>query len=157
MVVTGSRDLTASRGGSYESEAWVYARLRESITGDRPDLIISGDAEPVDRSAFRIADIARPVINWRMFGLNGYLYHCGYAFRRWRELPGPVTSPLARNIAMIAAAKKCLDAGWRVKGIALVAPWTRTNGTLHTVGLAKKSGIEIPVVTCPVDMQGRQQ
>lgn len=150
LLVTGSRALARNRGGTKKSVAWAYDRCGEAIVGEnRPDLVVAGDAEGPDTIACTVAGTVRPRILWRVFALDGWLYHCDVGLRRWRNVPGPATWPLSRNMAMVAAVVKARDAGWHVRVLGLVAPWSRTRGSDHTLGVAKRAGLEVTRLECP--------
>lgn len=64
---------------------------------------------------------------------------------RGARVCGERPSPLARNAAMVDALVARRAAGWHVTALALVDRRSRTQGTMHTVGLLRRAGIEVDV------------
>ncbi len=54
---------------------------------------------------------------------------------------------LARNAAMVADVARRGNA----RCVALLAPWSRTRGTQHTMRLAREHGIAVEVLACPAE------
>lgn len=158
LLVTGSRalyDTVAARD-------WTFAALRLRLPGeDAPTLVVTGDARGPDQAASDIVPRGGPVgiAVWELDGdvtmwapgmALGHVRHwtdemepaCGdrEAWRRW---------PLKRNAAMVAWCAENARDGASVRCVALLAPWSRTRGTQHTMRLAREHGLPAEVLVCP--------
>lgn len=160
LVITGSRSLNMSHGGSMQSESWAKQLLRTALFGDhRPTFLVHGDCpNSPDRWAHELAMKGpEPYIQCLAFNLDGWIYLNDGQLRRWRDLDGRESNPLRRNDSQVTHCAKARDDGWDVRLVALIAPWAKTHGTEHTVGLARKAGFrdeDIIELTCPSEMAG---
>jgi len=160
LLVSGSRALTPEYGGTRQSYEWAWDTLQWRITGLHPgDRVLNGGAKGPDQMSSRIA--CAYGIELQEYRLSGWVYcndpHSAmHAAHRWRDAEGPVISPLERNRALVAAAVRCREEGWRVHVLALIAPWAKTGGTLHTAAQAEHSGLEVTRLTCPAEYGGDQ-
>lgn len=147
LVVTGSRSLADNP----DAEAWA----RGWIEGDggaliHKPLLVVGDARGPDTWAWETA--TKRGIDRMMFRLDGtrvYAEPRGTTYARWHVDAERGRSnhgrrwPLVRNIAMmdfVANTAGVLDEPARCLG--LIDPRSSTNGTRHTLRLARERGIE---------------
>lgn len=158
LLVTGSRDLHPSRGGSLQSERWAKALLTQAVfAADPPYILAHGGAQGPDAWAAEIAAGPGSVTRPFCFALDGWIYDdCGEQYKRWRVADGPESNPLRRNDAMIERVVAARAKGWHVEGIALYAPWSRTHGAGYTVRIAKDARIRVTEHTCPEEMRGER-
>lgn len=145
LLVTGSRAL-ADRP---ESREWGRDVVRDALAVLPTDaLVVTGDAEGPD--AWALAEGAASGRIVRVYVVNGSLTLFGGAGAE--TLPNWDTNgaaarlpwsrrPLARNAAMVRWCAAQPDA----RCLALLAPWARTHGTAHTIGLARRAGIAVDV------------
>jgi len=157
LLVTGSRSVCVSHGGTKRSFGWALDTLKRHILNGRPDLIINGGAEGPDRMSANIAGSLG--IEWHKYLLDGWIYTVDsmdsvLRVARWRDAEGPVVSPLERNRALVAASVKARNEGWQVHVLGLVAPWAKTHGSDHTIAQAKHAGLEVTRIECPMDYAG---
>ena len=146
LLVTGSRSLARIPG----AEAWARGLIREALRGC--DLLIVGDAEGPDAWARALATANETRTRcYHVHGLHrGWITDSDIAdpVARWDEgVTRGRRYPLARNAAMVADAAGFFDAGATVSVLALVDTASRTQGTLHTVGLARDAGLTVDVRT----------
>lgn len=151
ILVTGSRVL-----GDHDCEHAPHARaVLETLLALSPPrtAIVTGDAPGPDEWAREWCYQHRPHA-LRVYALSGAVYNGLRAeHRRWsteaddlaNTLPERV--PLLRNARMVAQCaelQRSHDA--RVEVIGLVAEWSTTKGTEHTLRLAKEAGFPSVVV-----------
>lgn len=150
LLVTGSRSLAKDP----DAAAWAKAILTEVISALPPgSALIHGGATGPDLWAHEaVCARAREfgVVRW------SYCYHpdgrlsrsivvegVAYDLRdsRWNDGdPGPLT----RNTYMVnEAVPKAVARGYEPRVLALVDSTSRTKGTDHTVGLARKAGYPV--------------
>lgn len=139
LLVSGSRSLVDRTGAPRALAAFVVPLL------DGADLAVFGDATGPDLWAEQEARIAGvPTERWQ---LNGRVVESRYPppDRRWypeSEPPAaPARLPLERNAAMIRSIAKRAQCGANVLCVGFVDPKSRTNGTDHTLRLARQAGI----------------
>ena len=151
LLVTGSRALS----DTHAAEVWARGMLRERITREIVDSVVAGDARGPDEWAHEVAPPGLWCARWCLDGA----VLCGLG-SNWHEearwLVRGVARPsshdawaqraLARNRAMIEHAARRSDG---VRVLALLAPWSRTRGTQHTMRLAREHGLPVEVLTCP--------
>lgn len=160
LLVTGSRAWDVDR----RSARWARAQMALVLGGARPalrewgtppDLVVHGDAPGADTYAEEIA--AAMLLPRAVFSLR-----TGAPVLRTRSARDPrVTSarplrdagewrygsnPLERNAAMIRWAVEQMRAAHSVRVFALVAPWSPTGGTRHTLRLAEDAGLRAEVI-----------
>lgn len=158
LLVTGSRalcDTAPARG-------WTFAALRLRLSGDEaPTLVVTGDARGADQAVSDIVPRGGPVgiAVWELDG-DVTVWSPGVALghvRRWTDEMEPACGdreawrrwPLKRNAAMAAwCAEKARD-GADVRCVALLAPWSSSGGTQHTMRLAREFGLPVEVLVCP--------
>jgi hypothetical protein len=151
LLVTGARELARTHART----AWGVAAVGDAITALRRDaLVMTGDATGPDtwaRSEAALAALER----W-VYALDGWIYANGEPRCHWTAVTGagrsPRRWPLYRNERMVAEAHGFAGRGDAVTVLALVAPWSRTRGTMHTVGLAHRAGIAATILACPVEL-----
>ena len=151
LLVTGSRALS----DTHAAEVWARGMLRERITREIVDSVVAGDARGPDEWAHEIAPPGLWCARWCLDG--AVLCSLGSNWHeeaRWlvRGVPRPSTSEawvqraLARNRAMVEHAARRPEG---VRVLALLAPWSRTRGTQHTMRLAREHSLPVEVLTCP--------
>jgi hypothetical protein len=159
LLVTGSRSLCETHGGTCQSFEWFREELRKRIVLSEhpPNLVLNGRADGPDAVSTTLAMAVRPRIAVREFRLCGWIYRSdstGDALsrgQRWRDADGPAVSPLERNRVMVAHCAWARDnMRWQVRVLGLVAPWSRTHGSDHTLGLAKRAELDVTRLECPV-------
>lgn len=163
LLVTGSRALCESHGGTWRSFEWFREELRKRIvlSAYPPDLVVNGGANGPDAVSTTLAMAVRPRIAVREFELDGWIYRSDITGdelsreQRWRDADGHAGSPLERNRLMVAHCVRAREDGWQVHVLALIAPWAKTHGTDHTIGLAKRAGLEVTRMECPKEFAGR--
>ncbi len=135
LLVTGSRALDDTRDAS----VWARAIVRFVIDQGFCWLVVAGDARGPDDHAIACArSDGAPFERWC---LDGFVRGSGE--RRWWPEGEPRRPaklwPLERNRRMVEAfAERAKDAD---RVLALYAPWARTQGTAHTVGLPRAPGL----------------
>jgi hypothetical protein len=155
LVVTGSRALRSDRGGSTSSEEWAIGALENRMLhGQRPSCVAHGGAPGPDQWTNDVASVSVPPIPCVIFRLDGWAYGPDGWVKRWRQHEGRALSPLERNVSLIAHAAEARDKGWDVDVLGLIAPWTKTKGTDHTLGLARKCGLKVTRAECPKEYAG---
>ena len=151
LLVTGSRALS----DTHAAEVWARGMLRERITREIVDSVVAGDARGPDEWAHEIA--AKASLRHDRWCLGGDVvtrYGDGHYDGRWlpKGTPIPTTHDawaqraLARNRAMVEHAALKPES---VRVLALLAPWSRTRGTQHTMRLAREHSLPVEVLTCP--------
>jgi hypothetical protein len=144
-LVCGSRSLV----GDTAAEAW--ARHLVECISDHAETLVTGDAPGPDSWAQdRVQRVAHANLRGRIYDLRGYVLDAwGTPLGRWAaDAPkGPADPrwrrwPLERNAAMVrAVALRARRGGRRGVVYALVDPRSRTQGTMHTVTLARSVGL----------------
>lgn len=160
VLVTGSRALA----GHDDARVW----LREQLAALDPSVVVTGDAAGPDAEAMRWAE-SRPVAEvsdavalaapgsarpfLMVYTLTGAI-RSAWLDRRmigawWtremapaRHLPEAKRWPLVRNAAMVRDVVALSDR-YAVTVLALRADWAPTQGTAHTVGLARRAGLMV--------------
>ena len=138
------------------SVAWA----REILTRELAfaTLVVAGDARGPDQWSHEIAQGMVAPIDCERWRVAGHV-------ERWTALPGcrggwsfagrwdgggvsidPKRRPLERNVEMIAA-HDTGPGGPNVRLVALHHALAKTHGTAHTVGLARKAGIDVTEYT----------
>ena len=145
-LVCGSRSL--AQGGQ---DVEVWARHMIECISDHADVIVTGDAPGPDTWAReRVQTLARESLRGRVYDLRGYVCDAwGTPLGRWSSHApsGPSDPrwrrwPLERNAAMVrAVALRARREGRPASVHALVDPRSRTQGTMHTVTLARAMGL----------------
>lgn len=160
LLVTGSRALYDTQ----KARKWTMNALRPRLTGpDAPQLVVTGDALGADDAARRLVGYGSPVgiAVWELDG-EATMWAPGYALgltRRWTEEKEPQCGdreawkrwPLKRNAAMVAWCAEQARGGADVRCVALIAPWSNTRGTQHTVRLATEHGLPVETLVCPME------
>lgn len=150
VLVTGSRALTGKHGISHKM-------LSDHVSAG--DLVVTGDADGVDKSARGFAADNR--IACRVYALDGtvvghkYLVEDRKVIGRWISEENlarieRAEVPLARNTAMVAACARAEEAFC----LAFEASWSTTKGTKHTYSLAKRFGIKVLLATAVPSKHG---
>ena len=151
LLVTGSRALTDTPA----AREWARAALRAQRT---PSLsrVVAGDARGPDEWAHGPWSIGAWMDRWCLNGdVRVGLGSEWWTERRWLPADAPRPSShgewaaraLARNAAMVADVARRGNA----RCVALLAPWSRTRGTQHTMRLAREHGIAVEVLACPAE------
>lgn len=144
LLVTGSRVLAGS-----PCEPIARAALRAALDATEGlASVIAGDASGPD--AWAVEDAVGRGLIVRVYRLDGTVTDAVARRRRWwphSEEYGstpPARVPLLRNETMVRdLAARCAGGEWDVRCLALVAGWSQTHGTMHTVGLAHRDGIRV--------------
>jgi hypothetical protein len=157
LLVCGSRalDPLARRRGDAASEQWAKDVILERITALPPDSIVLSGRCPQGPDYWAAQEAMRtPGVKLVEFDAQGQRWDNGVMTGTWwqRWCPGwpkvaPGRRPLARNTAMAAAARCMVDKGWRAATLALVAPWSETQGTQHMASESERVGIRADVRT----------
>jgi hypothetical protein len=151
LLVTGSRALTDTP----EAEAWAQDELARRITREAVRSVVTGDARGPDEWAHP-DELGIWGVRWCLSGdVDFRLGGDWWTEKRWlpRGTPRPSSHDawaqraLARNRAMVTHVADC-DPG-NVRVLALLAPWSRTRGTQHTMRLAREHGLPVEVLSCP--------
>lgn len=148
MVITSSRAVDDTRA----AQLYATVRLWEAMDIVRPRYVVHGGAPGGDMLADSIARALR--IHRVVFDLDGYRYLDESKRVQWttrtREELGPKQWPLHRNEKMVdfcesvAGVELCIYGVW--------APWSKTQGTLHTARLrAKSDAVRVWVDEVPWD------
>lgn len=142
LLVTGSRALEGCG-----SEDAAKAILRAVASAFCPSIVVAGDARgPDDWAASWVGELHGAGL--RVYSLDGWVYDEQPAqLRRWRAKDQGESTPLARNVAMVAEVARQRDRGAEVLVLGLEAKWSATQGTAHTLGAARAKGFEITRVT----------
>lgn len=142
LLVTGSRAL---EGSPFADRA--RALLSSALRG-LPDrsIVVAGDARGPDAWAAELATSGHLTLALRVYSLDGWVYDERLArLRQWND--GPASSPIARNVAMVAETAAQRAKGWGVEAFGLEARWSDTQGTAHTLATARGAGLEITRIT----------
>ena len=144
LVVTGARAL----GDTPESEAWAKALLATQMALlPQGAAVLQGGAVGPDTFARLAAQaIGLPTCSMTPSGQlfedrDGQTY-----VSRWSAHD---VHPLAGNRAMVDWAARHLEIGIPVSVIGLHAPWSRTQGTAHTLRHAREAGLEVASFSYP--------
>jgi hypothetical protein len=160
LIVTGSRVLWDAP----RAQEWSHDLVRREL-GALPlgSVVVTGDARGPDASAQRLAR----QFDWEclVYGLDGYARTTvprGYSTKPavlWHPDPlagmrrhGHSRWPLLRNEEMVRRTAREIDEGATVRVLALHAPWSRTSGTGHTAGLARRAGLVVVEHTAPAEL-----
>ena len=150
LLVTGSRALD----DHVQALHWEREQVSARADSFRPTLVVTGDARGPDESA-RVHAKRRglPLECW---SLSGWVaaWGAGRDRRWWPESEPPLTPrhwPLERNRRMVAHVAELAKTAEATLVLALYAPWSRTQGTAHTVGLARAAGLTVIEATCPAE------
>ncbi len=150
LLVTGSRALCDTEA----AEAWAIDVIESAICREGPLVgVVTGDARGPDAWAIESATMREQP--WTRYDLDGLLTRCAGPRQPWallgtRERTSPRRWPLVRNEAMVAAVAAAVASGrYTARALALRAPWARTNGTAHTIGLCRRAGIAAAEYVCP--------
>lgn len=142
VLVTGSRILGA-RDCPYGND------VREVLRGllDRRDhpngVIVSGGADGPDEWALAFA--AGRGRYSRRYDIDGWVYdERALRVRQWST--PDASGPLDRNARMVDDLVRQRERGAHVEVVGLVAEWSKTKGTDHTLRLAKDAGFPCVVV-----------
>lgn len=150
LLVTISRALCDTD----RSSDWMWDTLQWRIKEFCPDILIDGGAEKGDRDATEIGsalgircyEYRTDGWIWIPDGRGSYL-----KVSRWWASSGSV-HPLERNRFMVSHCVRFRESGWNVHVLGLVAPWSKTHGTDHTLSQARHSGFsehEVTRLECP--------
>lgn len=151
LLVTGSRALADTP----QAEAWARAELAKRVTREAVDSVVAGDARGPDEWAHEIAPPGLWCARWCLDGaVLCRLASDWHEEARWlvRGVARPSSHDawaqraLARNRAMVEHAALNPEG---VRVLALLAPWSRTRGTQHTMRLAREHGLPVEVLACP--------
>lgn len=132
VIVAGSRSFK-DRPGARE---YIFEEL-DSIFGNEKIIVISGDAEGVDRIGAEWAKIRRNKVEkmkpkWNDIDVPGAIV------KEKNGKPYNANAGYARNAAMIQAVKDNPDGG------CVVAFWDKVSpGTKHIINLAKDAGLDV--------------
>lgn len=159
LLVTGSRawdaDRRSARWARDRIARWVLGHWHDNVSlGAAMEVVAHGDAPGPDTYADEIADallIPRVVFPLGGWGTPVLRDREGHDRRRqkgrllrdaesWRF---PSGDPLERNATMVRWAAAQEKAGHSVIVLGLVAPWTLTGGTRHTLRLAATLGLRV--------------
>lgn len=121
---------------------------------------VMGDAEGIDDLAADVASALNalsPNIHRTVFRLNAMVTHDDRPNERWTtDAPPAIGSPerkrwpLTRNRAMVKRV-----ATFPIRAcVGIRCPWATTNGTAHTMTLAKDAGMDVRVYDCPAELRG---
>lgn len=133
---------------------WLWDTLQWRIKEIAPNKIINGGAELGDRDCTKIAHALS--IECEEYRTDGWIwaFDATYTLRRtvrWWDPCGSV-HPLERNRYLVSRCVQARESGWNVRVLGIVAPWSKTHGTQHTLSQARHSGIpdeHITRVECP--------
>lgn len=147
LLVTGSRALADTP----QAEEWARAELARRITVETVDNVVAGDARGPDEWAHEIA--AKASLRHERWCLGGAV-ELRHHNLRWLPEGAPIPTThdawaqraLARNRAMVEHTALSPEG---VRVLALLASWSRTRGTQHTMRLAREHGLPVEVLTCP--------
>lgn len=159
ILHTASRALLKAHGGTEKSEQWFLQTITDNLTNFENITLYTGDATS---DQFCLDFIRRHFKNYVyfMYKLDGSVECVGYnhpvtmaCTLYWMKTediakikdkePGRV--PLYRNIALVNACPiDTLCLGY-------IAPWSKTNGTTHTVKQAIKRHLSTARFECPME------
>jgi len=135
---------------------WMFSTLLKHIKEIAPDRIINGGAERGDRQCTTLAHaLGIECLEHRTDGWAWAFDATGMLRRteRWWDPIGSV-HPLERNRFLVRQCVQARDSDWNVRMLGLVAPWSKTAGTDHTLSQARHSGFDdehITRVECPAE------
>jgi hypothetical protein len=140
--------LTASRAllDTEESKQWYEFELRQIYLTPDEITVITGDASS-DEFALQVLRASLDRFRFKVYNLQGGIYARAWRGPTLAEWKGtwmsdglaaipPKRLPLVRNEAMVNACPADTICH------AFVAPWSRTHGTEHTLGLAARRGLQ---------------
>lgn len=142
LLVTGSRALADDR----EAHQWAWETLIREFYRWRPDLVLNGGARGPDAWSSRLARIVGvPCYELLLDGTVGVVGapHADYAPGRDGRWHSTAADPLTRNRALVTACDELVTQLATVRVLALLSPDSSTRGTAHTVGLARRAGLEV--------------
>ena len=129
LLVTGSRKLVDRGTGCF----LAYERIINELLANT-DLLVAGDARGPDQWA--IMANACPFERWSLGGIVFRRYHQ----YEWSSLKQ--NNPLVRNRKMVESVRdRHLRYGENVLCVGFIDPDSKTHGTDHTLGLARRAGI----------------
>ena len=150
LLVTGSRALDDTQAAYEWASEQFLGLLCEHP--EKNELVVTGCARGADAIASKLADRAL------VFHRLGYVHTVGAApvLPPWCDDPRPAHGDraawkarlLARDRAMVAWV--AAQSGVR-RCLALLAPWTKTQGTAYTAAQAERAGIAVTRLVCPVE------
>ena len=144
LLVTGSRAL---EGSAHEERARAILSAIVFSLSDGA-VVVTGDARGPDEWAAHYAGSRLLSLHQRIYSLDGWVYDEQPAqLRRWRAKYQGESTPLARNVAMVAEVARQRDRGAEVLVLGLEAKWSATQGTAHTLAAARAQRFEITRVT----------
>lgn len=147
LLVTGSRSLAKDP----KAEAWARAILNPTIAELPPwSVVVHGGAIGPDRWAQESAEFhvrGVPLLTYVLF-VDGEKWvvtlGAGLHVNRVRWTEAKNQDPLVRNRHMVNVEMPALvGRGYKPRVLALVDSTSRTKGTGHTVGLARKAGYPV--------------
>jgi hypothetical protein len=122
-----------------EAAAWAREQLASRLGGAAGTVLLAGDDEPPASWARELA--AATSVRWVLFRASGERASSWQQTRRWSPTP---THPLERNRALVGAALRAIDAGWHVRCLSLLAPWTLSLAwDSHLDWCARRAGVEV--------------
>jgi DNA polymerase III epsilon subunit-like protein len=135
VLVTGSRAFDG-----HTSTPIVQERIRWIVHSLDPtsDVVLNGGDVGPDRWSSEKAK-AYGVKRVELHA-NGQRYENDRHVGSWTNAP---RQELDRNFALVESAARAKEAGWDVSVHGFVAPWSETNGTRHTLELARKRGLRV--------------
>lgn len=142
LLVTGSRALADDR----ETHQWAWEALIREVYQWRPDLVLNGGARGPDAWSSRLARIVGvPCYELLTTGEVRTIGkpHPDYAPGRDGRWHDTAADPLTRNRALVTACDELVTQLATVRVLALLSPDSSTRGTAHTVGLARRAGLEV--------------
>jgi len=158
LLVTGSRALSDTARALRWTRAAILRAVADCMERTDRVRVVTGDADGADVEAEAIASGLNSgfgEVTYSLFRLDGVVIHEDRPNERWpgEEAPAHGSAerkrwPLKRNAAMVARVAKSP----RVTVLALKAPWSKTDGTGHTVGLAARAGLTVVSLECPAEL-----
>lgn len=141
LIVTGARCLVDTPAAT----AWARGVLGDAlveVTG-----VGHGGAIGPDTWA---GELARNLgLRETVYGLDGWVTQDGRRLVRWTNDQRP--HPIARNRALVEAARIASLRGTDLSVLGLLAPWSRTHGTERTCAMADAAGLIVRVMPCPAE------
>jgi len=138
LLVTGNRALADFP----ESQDWAESELAGLIASEDWDVVFEGGCSGSPDVWAREA-ATRLGVPWVEYRLDGKRYGSDGKVSAWWKGEGKC-HPHQRNQAMVDLCVKQRAAGWNVRVVGLLAPWTRTQGAQVTLAMGKKA--KLPVV-----------
>jgi hypothetical protein len=136
FLVTGSRSLAEIPG----AREWATEILHRElvVADDIGPVLVTGDARGPDAWAI---DVAKSIwMPYRQWCLDGWIRGAGESMQ-WAKVVGRGRGwPLVRNETMVRAVAKRASGA---RGIALIDPGSKTDGTGHTARHARAHGIVV--------------